>query len=76
MYQSFLSLQSFHKIVLTLSNGLFCLMIFKILTLRKSYVASSHDPHGGTAENLCGPKEIVVLRPTHWHLSRFYDPWP
>ena len=65
MYQSFLSLQSFHKIVLTLSNGLFCLMIFKILTLRKSYVASSHDPHGGTRKTSWGSKGIVVLRPTH-----------
>ena len=76
MYQSFLSLQSFHKIVLTLPNGLFFLMIFKIFTLRESYVTFCHDPHGGTAENSWGSKEIVVLRPTHWHPGRFYDPWP
>ena len=58
MYQSFLSLQSFLKIVLTLSNGLFCLMIIKILTLRKSYVASCHDPHGGTWKPPCFPRVI------------------
>ena len=48
MYQSFLSLQSFHKIVLTLPNVLFFLMIFKIFTLRESYVTFCHDPHIGT----------------------------
>ena len=63
MYQSFLSLQSFHKIVLTLPNGLFFLMIFKIFTLRESYVTFCHDPHGGTR------KTPVALRE-----SWFCDP--
>ena len=63
MYQSFLSLQSFHKIMLTLSNGLLCLTIFKILTLRKSYVASSHDPHGGTQKTFAALRESWFCDP-------------